>query len=49
MIKAMKKKPTQTLLMMSIILVFVMVMVQVCCRDPQVEKLDRLNVSSSPI
>jgi hypothetical protein len=41
-IKAMKKQPTQTLLMMSILLVFVMMMVQVCRRDPQVEKLDFL-------
>ena len=44
MIKAMKKKPKQTLLIMSIliVMVMVMVMVQVCRRDPQVEKLDRL-------
>ena len=42
MIKAMKKKPTQTLLMAIIILVFILVNFQVCRRDTQVEKLDFL-------
>ena len=42
MIKAMKKQPTQTLLMSIIILVFILAIVQVLRRDPQVEKLDWL-------
>ena len=42
MIKAMNKQPTQTLLMSIIILVFILVIVQLLRRDPQVEKLDWL-------
>jgi hypothetical protein len=42
MIKAMKKQPTQTLLMASILLVFILLMVQVLRRDERVEKLDFL-------
>jgi len=39
MVNAMKKKPTQTLLMISIILVFILI-VKVLSRDERVEKLD---------
>ena len=42
MIKAMNKQPIQTLLMSIIILVFILVIVQLLRRDPQVEKLDWL-------
>ena len=41
MVNAMKKKPTQTLLMISIILVFILI-VKVLSRDERVEKLDFL-------
>ena len=43
MIKAMKKQPTQTLLMASIILVFILLIVQVLRRDPQVNKYSNDN------
>tara|TARA_B110000971_G_C19616551_1_gene322777 strand:- start:1 stop:246 length:246 start_codon:yes stop_codon:yes gene_type:complete len=41
-VQAMKKQPIQTLLMAIIILVFMLMMVQVCRRDTQVEKLGYL-------
>jgi hypothetical protein len=40
MIKAMKKQPAQTLLMASILLVFICLIVEVLRRDERVEKLD---------
>jgi len=42
MVKAMRKKPTQTLLMISIFFVFILMIFEVIRYDPKVEKLDFL-------
>ena len=42
MVKAMRKKPTQTLLMISIFFVFILMIFKVIRYDPKVEKLDFL-------